>query len=177
MEPNFIEKRRFYRLPFGESLLLTDNQNTVVGGALNISRGGVFLKTLKPLPLDSVGHVSFVIPGQETSICFKAKVAHLVFDRQRAEVDCGMGLQFIEIDVKHQQILDQHIEQEKQAYLALDKVLKARRPAVAEIEKHLQQLKFLRGSDLSTLRYRVARICTIFETGLMEDLGSLGRNS
>lgn len=175
MESNFIEKRRFFRLPFSESLLVTDNHKTVVGGALNISRGGVFLKTLTPLTLDSVGHVSFVLPGQEKSICFKAKVAHLVFDRQRAEVDCGMGLQFVDVDVRHQQTIDQYIENEKQAYESLDKVLKARRPEVAEIEKHLQLLPHLRGLNLSSLRYRVARICTIFETGYMGQVGTLGR--
>jgi uncharacterized protein (TIGR02266 family) len=177
MEKNFIEKRRFYRLPLNVSLLVTDNQGTVVGGALNISRGGVFLKTLKPLPLDSIGHVTFVLPGQEKSICFKAKVAHLVFDRQRAEVDCGMGLQFVEIEEKHQRILDQYIENEKVAYEALDKVLRARRPLVSDIEKHLQQLTHLRGLDLSELRYRVARICTIFETTSLGEVGRMGRNS
>jgi hypothetical protein len=173
MEKNFIEKRRFYRLPFSESLLVTDNQSAVVGGALNISRGGVFLKTLNPLPLDSIGHVSFVLPGQEKSICFKAKVAHLVFDRQRAEVDCGMGLQFVEIEEKHQRILDQYIESEKAAYESLNKVLKARRPVVSDIEKHLQQLSHLRELDLSQLRYRVARICTIFETNSLGEVGSV----
>jgi len=173
MQQNFIEKRRFYRLPFGEPLLVTDTHKTVVGGALNISRGGVFLKTLNPLPLDSVGHVSFVLPGQEKSICFKAKVAHLVFDRQRAEVDCGMGLQFVEVEARHQRILDQYLENEKTAYLALEQVLKARRPVVAEIEKHLEHLTQLKGLDLSELRYRVARICTIFETTSLGEVGTM----
>lgn len=177
MQTTFIEKRRYFRLPFGEALLVTDSQSTVVGGALNISRGGVFLKTLNPLSLDSIGHVSFVLPGSKKSICFKAKVAHLVFDRQRAEVDCGMGLQFVEMDAKNQRILDQYIENEKEAYQALNQILKARRPLATNIDVHLQQLTHLRGLDLSELRYRVARICTIFEGTSLGDVGGMGRNS
>ena len=177
MDRNFIEKRRFYRLPFIESILTTDGQNTVVGRALNIGRGGVFQKTLKPLPIGSVGLVGFILPGQEKSISFKAKVAHLVFDRQRAEVDCGMGLQFIEVEPEHQKLLDEFIENEKAAYLSLDKVLKNRRPEGADIERYLKQLTHLRGMDLSSLRYRVARICTIFETNYLGELESAGRNS
>lgn len=177
MERNFIEKRRFYRLPFIESVLTTDGQNTVAGRALNIGRGGVFQKTLNALPIGSVSFVSFILPGQEKSICFKARVAHLVFDRQRAEVDCGMGLQFIDVEAKHQLLLDNYIDDEKAAYLALDRVLKERRPLNAEIEKYLKQLKHLRGLDLSALRYQVARICTIFETNYLGELESAGRNS
>jgi hypothetical protein len=73
--------------------------------------------------------------------------------------------------------LDEYIDKEKQAYEALDKVLRARRPVVSDIEKHLQQLTHLRGLDLSELRYRVARICTIFETTALGEVGSMGRNS
>ena len=164
MADNFIEKRKYYRLPFGESSLLTDGKNTVVGGALNLSRGGIFLKTLNPLPINSYGYLSFVIPGQQNSVSLKVKVAHLIFDRQRAEVDCGMGLQFVEVSLRHQQFIDSYLQQIKNAYLELQRILKPRRPSVSEIEKQLALVKDLRGLDLSSLRYRVNRICTIFES-------------
>ncbi|NBX93527.1 MAG: PilZ domain-containing protein [Proteobacteria bacterium] len=163
MDKNFVEKRQFYRLPFGETLLMTDGNKTVVGGSLNISRGGIFLKTLEPLTLDSRGFISFMIPGHPKSLCLKAKVAHLVFDRQRAEVDCGMGLQFLEIDLSQQKLIDDYIDNQQSAYLALQKVVNQRRPSSTEIEYHLKQLSHLREMDLSSLRYRVNRICTIFE--------------
>jgi len=166
MEKNFVEKRQYHRLPFSEKLLLTDQKKGMVGGALNLSRGGLFLKTLNPFPIDSIGLVTFMLPGQDRSISFKGKVAHLVFDRQRAEVDCGMGIQFIDIDPKHQSLLDDFLEREKTAYLALNEVLKNRHPSFLEINRYLQQLQLLRGLDLSELRYRVARICTLFETPL-----------
>lgn len=174
MEQHFIEKRRFYRLPFGEPLFVTDGHQTVVGQALNLSRGGLFLKTLNPLPLDALGNLVFILPGNEKSVCLKTKVAHLVFDRQRAEVDCGMGLQFVEISNSHQKMIDDFIEREKTAYLALEKVLKERRPSVNEIEKHLKQLSHLKGLDLSALRYRVYRICTIFENVIPENNARTG---
>ena len=174
MAQNFIEKRQFYRLPFQESLLITDGKKTVVGEALNISRGGVFLKTLTPLPLDFPGLLNFVIPGQPKSICVNAKVAHLVFDRQRAEVDCGMGVQFTDPEARVQQMIDQFLEEEKNAYLSLAEVLRVRRPDVAKVEKFLIRLKHLRGSELSTLRYRVERICTIFEDSQNVILGKTG---
>ncbi len=177
MKNNFIEKRMFYRLPFEETLLMTDGSQTVVGTALNISRGGLFLKSLKPLPLDSRGHVTFLLPGHPKSLCIKAKVAHLVFDRQRAEVDCGMGLQFVEIDSSHQALIDSFIDKEKEAYLSLQRVLKERRPMVSEIEKHFKQLPELQGLELSSLRYKVNRICTIFEADPALKVGGAGGKS
>lgn len=168
MENNFVEKRQYHRLPFTEKLLLTDEKKALVGGALNLSRGGLFLKTLNPFPIDSEGLVSFMLPGQEKSISFRAKVVHLVFDRQRAEVDCGMGLQFVEIEKKHQALLDDFLDKEKTAYLALNEVLKDQHPSYLEINRYLEQLHHLRGTDLSELRYRVARICTIFEAPLSQ---------
>jgi hypothetical protein len=174
MNQNFVEKRKFYRLPFSESLLITDGKKTVCGSALNISRGGLFLKTLEPLSLDSVGHIMFLIPGQNKSISLKAKVAHLVFDKQRAEVDCGMGIQFISVDNQHQKIIDDFLDAEKNAYLSLEKVLAERRPNTADIERHLQQLSYLRGLDLSSLRYKVRRICTIFDDNQNEMVSRAG---
>lgn len=175
MEKNFVEKRQYHRLPFTKKLLLTDQKKSLVGGALNLSRGGLFLKTLNPFPIDSVGLVSFMLPGQEKSISFKAKVVHLVFDRQRAEVDCGMGIQFVDIELHHQKLLDEFLENEKTAYLALNEVLQNQRPSQAEVNIYLEQLSDLRGLELSELRYRVARICTIFESPLSQLQGSSGR--
>lgn len=174
MTNNFIEKRKFYRLPFWEPLLITDGKKTVTGGALNMSRGGVFLKTLNTLPLDSMGHITFVIPGHKKSICLKAKVAHLVFDKQRAEVDCGMGIQFVELSNQHQKMIDDFLDAEKDAYLSLAKVLQDRRPSNVDIERHLQQLGYLKGLDLSSLRYKVRRICTIFEEGQLDGVARAG---
>lgn len=174
MSFNFIEKRQHFRLPFFDSLLMTDGKKTVVGDALNISRGGLFLKTLNSLPLDFSGYLSFLIPGESQSICVKAKVAHLVFDRQRAEVDCGMGIRFIDPEPKVQSLIDTFIEEEKKAYLALAEVLRERRPQVAQVEKFMLRLKHLRGLELSSLRYRVERICTIFEDTQNTILGKAG---
>jgi len=163
MNNHFIEKRQYYRLPFSESTLFTDGKNSIVGSALNMSRGGIFLKSLHPAPINSQGYLTLVIPGHKESISLKVKVAHLIFDRQRAEVDCGMGLQFMELSLGHQQMIDDYLEKIKQAYLALERILKARKPSVSEMEKQLELLPYLKGSDLSSLRYRVGRVCAIFE--------------
>jgi hypothetical protein len=103
------------------------------------------------------------LPNQKNSFCSKAKVAHIVFDRQRCEIECGMGFQFMELNDSQKSILNLHILNEQSAYLELKKVLSSEKPDPEQIAKCLRRLPWLQRLDLLGLRYRVNRICTIFE--------------
>src|SRR5688572_25843424 len=93
----FIERRKEYRLPFQEKVIFSDGQKSMAAYAANISRGGIFATSLDPFPIDTQGFLAFFLPGQNSSFCVKAKVVHIVFDRQRCEIECGMGFQFLEL--------------------------------------------------------------------------------
>lgn len=159
----FIERRKEYRLPFGEKIILTNGTESVTAHAANISRGGLFVKTLKPFVIDSQAVVIFSLPRQSSSLVIRSKVAHIVFDRQRCEIECGMGFQFIEPTQAQKSVLNLHILNEQTAYLELRELLKADRPDSYAVNKCLKRLPALVERDLLGLRYRVDRICTLFE--------------
>ena len=159
----FVERRREYRLPYDEKVIFTDGDKSATAYAVNVSRGGIFAKTLDPYPIDTTGFLAFFLPNHPQSFCVRAKVAHIVFDRQRCEVECGMGFQFVELDESHKSIMNLHILNEQRNYLELQKILAAERPDRAALAVCLKKMPALARLDLLGLRYRVNRICTIFE--------------
>lgn len=162
-EMPFIERRREYRLPFDEKVLLTDGQTSRTAYACNISRGGLFVKTLDPYPLDTVGFLAFFLPSQPLCLCVKGKVKHIVFDRQRCDVECGMGFQFLELNESQQSLLNLHILNEQTTYMELKKLLGEDEPDAQELARQLRKIPSLERMDLLDLRYRINRICVIFE--------------
>ncbi len=166
---DFQEKRKEYRLPFFERAVFTDGTKSLSAHASNMSRGGVFLSTLDLFPIETTGFVAFCFPYQTKSVCLKVKVVHLVFDRQRCDVDCGMGLFFTDVSDSLRSQLNLHILNEQASYLELKRLLKVPRPDFTEIQKHLKSIPHLQELDLLALRYRVDRVCTLFEPDLTTD--------
>lgn len=162
-EALFIERRKQYRLPYLEKVIFTDGKRSTTAYAANISRGGVFVTSLDPFAIDTQVQMAFHLPNQANSFCVKGKVAHIVFDRQRCEVENGMGFQFQELNEQQTSILNLHILNEQTAYMELRKVLEAKKPDAVQIASLLKRLPSLARTDLLYLRYRVNRICTLFE--------------
>ena len=160
---SFIERRKEYRLPYGEKVIFTDGRNSGTAYASNISRGGVFVTSLDPFPIDTLVSLAFFLPSQPHSFCVKGKVAHIVFDRQRCEIECGMGFQFLELNESQKSILNLHILNEQSTYMELKKLLAEPKPDSTEIARCLKNMPSLAKLDLLALRYRVNRICTILE--------------
>lgn len=161
--PQFVERRKEYRLPFEDKIVFTDGKRSFTAYASNVSRGGLFVTSLDPFPIETKGYIAFFIPGQEASLCVKAKVVHIVFDRQRCEIENGMGFMFMDLTDHQRVLLDDHIRGEQESYLELKQVLAAEHPNAQDMVRCLAKLPSLRRHDLLALRYRVNRICTLFE--------------
>lgn len=76
----------------------------------NISRTGLFLETL--LPLGNVGdrfEIAFCLPKSETWVRAKTRVARITVPNQLGKTK-GVALEFLRLDPKHQEILDELIE-------------------------------------------------------------------
>lgn len=162
-QKGFTERRKEYRLPFEQRVIFADEHRSMAAYALNISRGGLFLRSLDPYPLDTQGHIAFMLPGYESTLCLRAKMVHFVFDRQRCEVECGMGFMFMDIAENHRSLLHTHILNEQAAYMEMKALLESPQPDPQQLDTCLSRLPFLKGQDLLSLRYRVNRICTLFE--------------
>lgn len=157
------ERRKEYRLPYYHKVIYTDGAQSRTAYAGNLSRGGVFVLTLEPLPLNTEVHLAFTLPSQQGSLCVKSKVAHVVYDRVHCEVDCGMGFMFVDMNESQKSVLNVHILNEKVSYQELQKLLAPEKPMIGEVERYLKKVPHLRGLDLLGLRYKVNRICTLFE--------------
>jgi len=162
-QEKFTERRREYRLPYEEKMIFSDGQKAMTGYAVNVSRGGMFMRTLDPFPIDTVGYLAFSLLNHDQSFCMRAKVAHIVFDRQRCEVECGMGIQLMELSESQKSILNLHILNQQKSYIELKKILAAAKPDSALLAVALKKMPTLKNLDLLALRYKVNRICTIFE--------------
>lgn len=164
MAEPFIERRKEPRLSYSEKIILTDGESCRTAHAANVSCGGFFVMSLEPFALDAEVHLSFFLPHVPSSICLRGKVAHIVYDRQRCEVECGMGIMFLDMTDGQKAILNTHILNEQKAYFELKKLFDVFPPDPNEVERCLKGMPALRKLDLLSLRYKVNRIYTIFET-------------
>jgi uncharacterized protein (TIGR02266 family) len=64
---------------------------------INISEGGIYLRTLAPLPDGSILHVKFTLPRDTETIELTAKVVRTFPLGIQLDVEPGMGLQFVDI--------------------------------------------------------------------------------
>lgn len=172
MAGNFTERRKEHRLPFDYKIIFSDGIKSIAAYALNLSRGGTFVRTLQPFPIDTRGLLLFIIPGKAKTLCLKGKVVHVVFDRQRCEVDNGMGIQFQELSDSQRTDLNEYVSDQQAAYLSLQKLVNVERPNFVEMEPLIRSIPSLKGLDLLGLRYRINRVCTIFEAAPTEALSA-----
>ncbi|MBI1861387.1 MAG: PilZ domain-containing protein [Deltaproteobacteria bacterium] len=176
MTEHFKERRKEPRLPYSEKLILTNGDSSRTAYAANVSRGGFFVMSLEPFPLDTVVHLSFFLPHITGSICLKGKVAHIVYDRQRCEVECGMGVMFLELTEAQRAILNTHILNEQRAYTELKTLFDSFPPDPVAVEKCVKAIPALQKYDLLELRYKVNRVYTIFETIPGDPTGGVSGN-
>lgn len=77
----------------------------------NISRGGLFLESHKPLPLHSEVEMTFILPELRTAIEAKGRVMW-TFDMKKGTMHIvpGSGIRFTEISHEHRSILETYLE-------------------------------------------------------------------
>jgi Tfp pilus assembly protein PilZ len=166
----FVNRRREHRLPYFEKVIFSDGTNHLTAHAINLSRGGLFVTTLDSPPIETHGHLVFMLSSSPKTLCVKVRVAHVVFDLQRCEVECGMGLQFQETTQNQLNLLNIHLSNDQNRYLELRELLKGQKPDMHEVKRLIYQLPGLAHYDLLGLRYRVNRICTLFDNALVGSL-------
>jgi uncharacterized protein (TIGR02266 family) len=64
---------------------------------INLSEGGVYLRTLEPLPGGTVLHITFTLPHDTVPIKVAAEVVRSLGLGAQFEAEPGMGLHFIDI--------------------------------------------------------------------------------
>jgi len=78
---------------------------------LNVSNGGLFLKTDKPLPIDTTVTLLIRLPGQAEPMEIQGCVVWTNPRGKNTAFPCGMGIQFTKMTPEQKKIIDDFVAQ------------------------------------------------------------------
>ncbi|MCX8042537.1 MAG: TIGR02266 family protein [Desulfobacterota bacterium] len=81
---------------------------------LNVSNGGLFLKTDKPLPIDTTVTLLIRLPGQSEPMELQGCVVWTNPRGKNTTFPCGMGIQFTNITPEQKKIIDDFVAQHRE---------------------------------------------------------------
>ncbi len=76
----------------------------------DISKGGIFIKTTKPMPLESIVQLKLYLPGKSREISVVGEVIYVVKEGEPQKTP-GMGLQLIDFDKEGKKEIDEYLEE------------------------------------------------------------------
>jgi len=81
----------------------SEQQGLLTDYSINMSTGGIFIETVKPMPVDTTLYVEFMLPVHDAPISCKTKVA---WTNEPGEIKSkgmplGMGLNFLDLSLEH----------------------------------------------------------------------------
>ncbi|MFN0062793.1 MAG: TIGR02266 family protein [Myxococcaceae bacterium] len=89
--------------------------------AVNISRGGIFINTRKPLPVGTTVRLIISLPDTAFPFDLSGRVARVnEFDNPSNQVP-GMGLEFIDVDDEKRLRIERFVERLRQELPEIDK--------------------------------------------------------
>ncbi len=78
--------------------------------ATNISRGGLFINTRKPLPVGTVVKLIIQLPGAEFPFDMSGRVTRVAPWDNRANVAPGMAIEFLDLDAAKREQIELFVE-------------------------------------------------------------------
>lgn len=107
------ENRTTPRIETNIDILFRESGAFIKSYMLNVSNGGLFLKTENPLPLDSPVTLRMKLPGDTEPMEIQGCV---VWSNPRAKNNSfpsGMGIQFIKISPEYKQRIEAFVDQHR----------------------------------------------------------------
>jgi uncharacterized protein (TIGR02266 family) len=91
------QPRSTFRVPLKLRVEIEEGAPEKALTSVNISEGGLYLRTIEPLPGGTVLHVKFTLPHDSAAIACTVEVVRALPLGTRLEAEPGMGLRFISI--------------------------------------------------------------------------------
>ena len=85
-------------------------QTILSGFSVDLSTGGLFLKTEYPFAINDDLILIFSLPGQEKSVSCKARVTWCNKDTEKNEFPFGVGLQFVDLSLADVRTISDFVE-------------------------------------------------------------------
>ena len=112
---NFIERREHPRAAVKIEIEFKHTFDFVSSYMLNISKGGLFIKTDEALPLDTIVFLRFTLPGDTKLIETEGKVVWCNTNKGKGYFPRGMGIKFLRLNSddaeKIKIFVDEHLAQ------------------------------------------------------------------
>jgi len=100
------DRRRHERKPISMQVRYKSLDTFFYDYALNISHGGIFIKTRKPLPRGSEVDIEFEIPDSPRPFRTRGKVARVIASADDEYEPEGMGIEFEPISEEDKTLID-----------------------------------------------------------------------
>jgi len=111
----FIERREHPRAVVQIEIEFKHTIDFVTSYMLNISKGGLFIKTDEALPLDTIVFLRFTLPGDTKLIETEGKVVWCNTKKEKGYFPRGMGIKFLRLNPadaeKIKIFVDEHLAQ------------------------------------------------------------------
>ena len=106
-------KRRATRLHHEIPVAYRSVGSFLTDWATNISQGGLFINTRKPLPVGTDVKLLVQLPGAKVAFELKGKVTRVTEYDNHANMVPGMGIQFTDVDEPRRRELEGFVERLK----------------------------------------------------------------
>lgn len=110
-EPAVDDKRITQRCETKIDILFKESGAFIRSYMLNISNGGLFLKTEKPLPIDALVTMLIRMPGQTEQMEIQGRVVWSNPRGKNTAFPCGMGIQFAKMKPEHAKVIEDFVAQ------------------------------------------------------------------
>lgn len=104
------DKRSSPRIETKIDILFKESGAFIRSYMMNVSRGGLFLKTEKPLPIDSTVTLMIRLPGQTEPMEIQGCVVWSNPKAKNTAFPCGMGIQFTKLNPEHKKKIDEFVD-------------------------------------------------------------------
>jgi uncharacterized protein (TIGR02266 family) len=111
----FVERRKHPRAVVKIEIEFKHTIDFVSSYMLNISKGGLFIRTDEALPLDTIVFLRFTLPGDTKPIETAGKVVWCNAREEKGYFPRGMGIKFVKLNSddagKIKKFVDEHLAQ------------------------------------------------------------------
>jgi len=99
-------RRRFARRPISMQVKYRSLDSFFSDYAINISHGGIFIKTRRPLPRGSEVEIEFELPELARTLKTSGRVVRVIFPGEDEEEPAGMGIEFKPLTDEDKALID-----------------------------------------------------------------------
>ena len=108
-----VENREHPRVETNIEITFKEKGSLIRSYMLNVSNGGLFLKTAKPLPIDSVVNMHVKLPDQEETMIIVGRVVWINAKSGDHTFPSGMGIQFLKMDPEYKKKINEFVDEHR----------------------------------------------------------------